>query len=169
MRVDANPPAEFGVRHFAVADGSFGGGQITIFEGIKDSSLCGGDAGVFQDVVCPVGKAIFRIVLIIGACHGNGRRINTGPLAKIPVRVAAVGGRVTMRVEFAGAEGGGDGLLLDGKASLGEKTIDPFGKAIWGKLDFVVGGLINLRGPTIGAVEFVADLLEGQFLLVPQA
>ena len=30
-------------------------------------------------------------------------------------------------------------------------------------------GLINLRGPTIGAVEPVADLLKGQFFLVPQA
>jgi hypothetical protein len=36
-------------------------------------------------------------------------------------------------------------------------------------LDFVVRGLINLRGPTSGAVEPVADLLEGQFFLVPQA
>jgi hypothetical protein len=30
-------------------------------------------------------------------------------------------------------------------------------------------GLINLRGTTIGAVEPVADLLEGQFFLVSQA
>jgi hypothetical protein len=36
-------------------------------------------------------------------------------------------------------------------------------------LDFAVGGLINLRGPTSGAVKPVTDLLKGQFFLVPQA
>ena len=74
-----------------------------------------------------------------------------------------------MGVEFAGAQGAGDGLLLDGKAGFGQKMIEPVGQAVWGKFDFIVRGLINLRGPTIGAAESVADLLEGQFFLVAQA
>jgi len=74
-----------------------------------------------------------------------------------------------MGVKFAGAQGAGDGLFLDGKAGFGQKMIEPVGQAVGGKLDFTAGGLINLRGPTSGAVEPVADLPKGQFFLVPQA
>ena len=87
MRGYSNPPTEFGVRHLAIANGAFGRCQTTIFEGFEDGLFRGRDAGIFQDVVHPVGKAVG-----------------------------------------------------------------------W-KLDFVAGGLINLRGPTSGAVEPVADLL----------
>ena len=74
-----------------------------------------------------------------------------------------------MGVKFAGAQGAGNGLLLDGKAGFGQEMIEPVGQAVGRKLDFAAGGLKNLRGPTSGAVEPVADLLEGQFFLVPQA
>ena len=74
-----------------------------------------------------------------------------------------------MRVKFAGAQGAGDCLFLNGKAGFGQKVIEPVGQAVGGKLDFTAGNLINLRGPTSGAIEPVADLLEGQFFLVPQA
>jgi hypothetical protein len=74
-----------------------------------------------------------------------------------------------MGVEFAGAQGAGDSLLLDGKSGFGQKMIEPVRQAVGWKLDFTVGGLINLRGPTSGTVEPVADLLEGQFFLVTQA
>ena len=157
------------MRHLAIANGAFGWCQAAIFEGFEDSRFRGGDAGVFQDVVRPVGKAVVWKPFVIVAGIRQRRGVNAGPLAKIPVRIDAVGGRVAMRVEFAVAQGGSDGLLLDGKAGFGQKMIDPFRQAVGGKLDFVASGLINLRGPTSGAVEPVADLLKGQFFLVPQA
>ena len=114
MRGYSNPPAEFGVRHLAIADGAFGWCQAAIFEGFEDSRFRGGDAGIFQDVVRPVGKAVVGIIFIIRPFLANCCGVNAGPLAKVPVRVDAVGGRVAVRVEFAGAQGGSDGLLLDG-------------------------------------------------------
>jgi hypothetical protein len=47
--------------------------------------------------------------------------------------------------------------------------VEPVGQAVGWKLDFTAGNLINLRGPTSGAVKPVTDLLKGQFFLVPQA
>jgi hypothetical protein len=70
-------------------------------------------------VVRPIGKAVGTVGFKICAFHWNGGWINAGPLAKIPVRKDAVGGRVAMGVKFAGAQGAGDGLLLDGKAGFG--------------------------------------------------
>jgi hypothetical protein len=72
-------------------------------------------------------------------------------------------------VKFAGAQGFGNGLLLDRKAGFGQKMIKPVGQAVGRKLDFTAGGLVNLGGSTSRAVEPIADLLEGQLLLVPQA
>ena len=72
-----------------------------------------------------------------------------------------------MGVKFSGAQGAGNGLLLDCKAGFGQEMIEPVGQAVGGKLDFTAGGLINLRCPTSGTVEPVADLLEGQIFLVP--
>jgi hypothetical protein len=74
-----------------------------------------------------------------------------------------------MGVKFAGAQGAGDCLFLNGKAGFSQKVIEPVGQAVGGKLDFTAGNLINLCSPTSGAVEPVTDLLEGQFFLVPQA
>ncbi len=136
MRGYSNPPAEFGVCHLAIADGAFGRYQSAIFEGFEDSRFRGGDAGVFQDVVRPVGKAVVGIIFKIGTFLANCRGVNAGPLAKIPVSVDTVGGRVAMRVEFAGAQGGSDGLLLDGKAGFGQKMIEPFGQAVGGGIRF---------------------------------
>jgi len=169
VRGYSNPPAEFGVRHLAIADGSFGRCQIAIFEGFEDGRFRCGDAGVFQDVVRPVGKAVSAVGFIIRAFPQNGCGINASPLAKITVRKDAVGGRIAMGVKFASAQRDGDGFFLDGKAGFGQEMIEPVGQAVGGKLDFVAGGLINLRSATSGAVEPVADLLEGQFFIVPQA
>ena len=74
-----------------------------------------------------------------------------------------------MGIKFAGAQGAGDSVFFDGKAGQGQKAIEPVGQAVGGKLDSVARGLINLRGPTSGAVEPVAALLEGQFFLIPPA
>ena len=157
------------MRHLAIADGAFGRCQAAIFEGFEDSRFRGADAGVFQDIVRPVGKAIVRYSFVIAAGIFQSRGVNLRPLAQVPVRVDAVGRRVAMRVEFAGAQGAGNGLFLDGEASFDQEMIKPVGQAVGGKLDFTAGGLINLRSPTSGAGEPVADLLEGQFFLIPQA
>ena len=99
----------------------------------------------------------------------QGRGINASPATDIAVREYAVVAGQETRIEFAGPQGDGDGFLLDGKAGQGQEAIDPIGEAVGGKLNLVAGSVINLRGPTIGAVELGANLLEGQFLLVPQA
>ena len=98
----------------------------------------------------------------------QGRGINASPATEIAVREDAVVAGQETRIEFAGPKGDGDGFLLDGKAGQGQEAIDPIGEAVGGKLDLVAGGVINLRCPTTGAAEPVADFLEGQFLLVPQ-
>ena len=99
----------------------------------------------------------------------QGRGIKASPATDIAVREDAVVAWQETRIEFAGPKGDGDGFLLDGKAGQGQEAIDPIGEAVGGKLDLVAGGVINLRRPTTGAAEPVADFLEGQFLLVPQA
>ena len=81
MRGYSNPPAEFGVRHLAIADGAFGRCQAAIFQGFEDGNFRGGDAGVFQDVVRPVREAVGAVGFKIGAFHRNGRGINGSPLA----------------------------------------------------------------------------------------
>lgn len=111
----------------AVADGAFGRRQAAIFEGFKDGGFRGGDAGVFQDVVRPVGKTVVRYSFVIAAGILQSRGVNVRPRAKLPVSINAVGGRETMGVEFAGAQGVGDGLLLNGKAGLGQEMIEPVG------------------------------------------
>ena len=107
------------MRHLAIADGACGRCQVAIFEGFEDGRFRCWDAGVFQDVVRPVGNAICAVGFRIGAFLQNGRGINASPLAQIPVRKDAVGGRITMGVKFAGAQGDGYGLLLDGKSGFG--------------------------------------------------
>ena len=49
-----------------------------------------------------------------------------------------------MGVKFAGAQGDGDGLLLDGKAGFSQKMIEPVGQAVGWKLDFTAGGQIDV-------------------------
>ncbi len=87
LRGHSNPPAKFNVRHFAVAEGTFGRGQTAIFEGFEDGRFRGRDAGVFQDVIRAVGKSICRVNFIIRAFHRHGRRINAGPFTKFPVSI----------------------------------------------------------------------------------
>ena len=99
----------------------------------------------------------------------QGRGINASPATDIAMREDAVVAKQETRIEFAGLKSDGDGFLLDGKAGQGQEAIDPIGEAIGWELDIVAGGVINLRRPTTGAAEPVADFLEGQFLLVPQA
>ena len=125
MRGYSNPLAEFGVRHLAIADGAFGRCQAAIFDGFEDGRFRGWDAGVFQDVVRSVGKAIGAVGFKISAFLPNSRWINASPLTKFPVRKDAVGGRITMGVKFAGSQGDGDGLFLAGKASFGQEMIEP--------------------------------------------
>jgi hypothetical protein len=81
MRGYSNPPAEFGVRHFAIADGAFGRCQDAIFQGFEDGRFRGWDTSVFQDVVRPVREAVGAVGLKIGAFHRNSRGINASPLA----------------------------------------------------------------------------------------
>jgi len=99
----------------------------------------------------------------------QGRGINASPATDVTVRESTIIAGQETRIEFAGAQGAGDGVFFDGKAGQSQKAIEPVGKTVGRKLDFMMRGLINLRGPTSGAVEPVADLLEGQFLLIPQA
>ena len=130
MRGYSNPPTEFGVRHLAIANGAFGRCQTTIFEGFEDGLFRGRDAGIFQDVVHPVGKAVGAVGFKTGVGLRQRRWINTSPLAKFPVSVDAVGGRIPMGIKFAGAQGAGDGLLLNGKAGFGQEMIEPVGQAV---------------------------------------
>ena len=81
MRGYSNPPTEFGVRHLAIANGAFGRCQTTIFEGFEDGLFRGRDAGIFQDVVHPVGKAVGAVGFKIRAFLQNGGGINASPLA----------------------------------------------------------------------------------------
>ena len=47
VRVDANPPAEFGVGDFAVADGAFGWDQVAILQRLEDCFFRGGNSNRF--------------------------------------------------------------------------------------------------------------------------
>ena len=127
------------------------------------------DAGKFKEVVRPVGKAVVWKPFVTVAGIRQGRGINASPATDVTVREFTIIAGQETRIEFAGAQGAGDDAFFDGKAGQGQKAIEPVGQAVGGKLDFVAGGLINLRSATSGAVEPVADLLEGQFFLVPQA
>ena len=157
------------MRHLAVTERAFGGGQVAIFEGFEDGRFGGGEAGKFKEVVRPVGKAVVWKPFVMVAGIRQGRGINASPATDVTVREYTIIAGQETRIEFAGAQGADDGIFFDGKAGQGQKAIEPVGQAVRRKLDFVASSLINLRGPTIGAVEPVADLLEGQFFLVPQA
>ena len=69
------------MRHLAIADGSFGRCQAAIFEGFEDDRFRCGDAGVFQDVVRPIGKAVGTVGFKIRVGPSQSRWINASPLA----------------------------------------------------------------------------------------
>jgi len=157
------------VRHLAVTERAFGGGQLAIFQGLEDGRFRGMDAGRFKKVVRPVGKAVVSKPFVMVAGIRQGRGINASPATDVTVRESTIIAGQETWIEFAGPESDGDDVFFDGKAGQGQKSIEPVGQAVGGKLDFTASGLINLRSPTSGAVEPVADLLKGQFFLVPQA
>jgi hypothetical protein len=144
-----------------ITERTFGGGQVAILQGLEHGGFRGWDAGKFKEVVRPVGKAVVWKPVVMVAGIRQGRGINASPVTDITVRESTIISGQETRIEFAGAQGAGDGIFFDGKAGQGQKAIESFGKTVGRKLDFVVRGLINLRGPTSGAVEPVADLLKG--------
>ena len=125
MRGDANPPAEFGVRHLAVTERAFGGGQAAILQGLEHGGFRGGDAGKFKEVVRPVGKAVVWKPFVMVAGIRQGRGINASPATDITVREYTIIAGQETRIEFAGAQGAGNGVFFDGKAGQGQKAIEP--------------------------------------------
>ena len=127
MRGYSNPPAEFGVRHLAVTERAFGGGQVAIFQGLYDGRFRGGDAGRFKKVVRPVGKAVVWKPFVMVAGIRQGRGINASPATDVAVRVYSIIAGQETRIKFAGPESDGDGGFFDGKAGQGQKAINPVG------------------------------------------
>ena len=127
MRGYSNPLAEFGVRHLAVTERAFGGGQVAILQGLEHGGFCGRDAGSFQECVCSVGKTVVwkPCVIMPGICQCRG--INASPATDVAVRVYSIIAGQETRIKFAGPESDGDGGFFDGKAGQGQKAINPVG------------------------------------------
>ncbi len=112
------------MRHLAVTERAFGGSQIAILQGLDHGRFRGGDAGRFKKVVRPVGKAVVwkSFVTVTGIRQGRG--INAGPATDVTVREYTIIAGQETRIEFAGAQGDGDGVFFDGKAGQGQKAIE---------------------------------------------
>ena len=87
MRGYSNPTAEFGVRHLAVTERAFGGGQIAILQGLEHGRFRGGDAGKFKEFVRSVGKAVVGKPFVMVAGIRQRRGINASPATDVAVRV----------------------------------------------------------------------------------
>ena len=115
------------MRHLAVTERAFGGGQVAILQGLEHGGFRCGDAGKFKEVVRPVGKAVVWKPVVIVAGIRQGRGINASPATDVTVcEYTIIAGQET-RIEFAGAQGAGDGVFFDGKAGKGQKAIEPVG------------------------------------------
>ena len=104
------------MRSLAIADGSFGGGQVAILQELEHGRFRGWDAGKFKEFIRPVGKTIVWEPFVIVAGMPQGRGINASPATDVTVRVYSIVEGQETRIEFAGSESDGDGGFIDGKA-----------------------------------------------------
>ena len=81
------------------------------------------DAGKFKEVVRPVGKAVVWKPFVTVAGIRQGRGINASPATDVTVREFTIIAGQETRIEFAGAQGAGNGLFLDAKAGLDQEVI----------------------------------------------
>ena len=113
------------MRHLAVTERAFGGGQLAILKGLEHGRFRGGDAGRFKKVVSPIGKAVVWKPFVTVAGIRQRRGINARPATDVTVREYTIIAGQETRIEFAGAQGAGDGVFFNGKAGKGQKAIEP--------------------------------------------